>query len=546
MINFRSAESARRRALAGLRPSWISNLADRLRGAVRGIQQRDRYSDVVKTYEAQIRLQLSTRRNGIEIDLQSLRDQIATKEKAIAEVKAAELMRLGTEKAGFDAQVAQLTKRLGAIETGTEELNESRERYEIWKNAVGRPPFSEEFKSLSNDQKLNRLLQINVDIAERYKTSLDELGTKEKAYGPPGAGRLRGLLSMFGGLFIVTAVPTEILFTFPAMDAVLDGKPYIAFAASIIFTLAMVVVGGAVGSFASRICKHRVEEAPQVLNSRNGSRDVLATRVSSPHLLIAALLICLAIFGAMSGASLRAMLPEINQINAQLNNMASVGQSDNSASPLDANDDAAAADRAAAEQRDKISAKKRGLYFKRLTFYETTDGLLAFFIYLTLITSSAIKRNFSKDPILEYEVVAAHYARERYAWVVETTGSYQELAKCNVELGRILQEIASINVGDYAGVSKLHKLAQDRDALTTIVQDRVQGKDLEEEATALYVVSRCRRFADYYCLFRRDLPDETAQLIADHFGDEHLSVAQDGEYYGSRTAPFADIRRRTG
>jgi F0F1-type ATP synthase membrane subunit c/vacuolar-type H+-ATPase subunit K len=542
MIDFKSAERARRRALAGLRPSLLSNLADRVRGAVRGIQQRDRYSNVIKAYDEQIRLQLATRRNGIELDLQILRQQIETKNIAIAELKAIELKRLGTEKAEFDAQEAQLTSRLAAIEAGTEELSESKERYDVWKEAVGRPPFSEEFKSLSNDQKLNRLLQINVDIAERFKTSLDELGTREKAFGQTSVGRVRGVFSMFGGPFIIAAVPTEILFTFPAMDAVLDGKPYIALAASVIFTLAMVVVGGAVGSFASRVCKHRVE---QPSDTKAAGRPILITRVSQPHFLITLLLILLAGFGAASGASLRAMLPEINQINAQLLELASVGPSDNTANRLETSDDAA--DRAAANQRERIAEKKRGLYFKRLTFYETTDGLLAFFIYLTLITSSAIKRNFSKDPILEYEVVAAHYARERYAWVVEVTGSHQELAKCKVELGRISREIASLNVEDYSGISRLHQLEQDRDAIATLVQDRVQGNDLEKEAAALYIKSRCRRFADYYCWCRRNLPHETALLIAKYFGDELVEEeAGDGEYYDGQMAPLADFRRRTG
>jgi hypothetical protein len=511
------------------RRSFLLNMQDRLMGIAYGLQRRDRLYDPVQAFKDELLRRVLPRipdfnAKIIQLQMSSAR-RTAARNDAIKEQEVV----LKNETAAGTIALNVLEEQTQLLAEGTDELKDARNEFDAWRKAVGRLPYSERFKALARDRRLRQLSEIDATTATRHGVGGDN---SANADNPDSALRraaraVRGLISNILGIFIVAALPGEILFTLPSFMFLLEDAPLSALAAAVLFTLALVVLGEAIGSFSSRMIKHKV------INKEDASY-ALQSRANWPAMAATITLFLFAFYCAGSGASLRALLPEIQSLKSQQDDatekmrlMMSMRGAVQSEQQLVATAGAAAA----------LEGKKRELLQHFFRFFETTDGHVAFVVYVVLIFSAAIKRRFSEDPIREYELASARYGEVRIAWAWHLVTNRNAIASLRAKSEENRNWLDSLRVGSPDVIPPLKQMSEQIADIDAELKQTELRKSNTERDLRLFIRTHSRRFVIYYAAFRFGMPTEVRRQLQNHFAPQlNVAAGSRGEYDDQHTA----------
>ena len=299
-----------------------------------------------------------------------LRAQIALKE--------AEKALRTTEK---DLQLTGLDQYCLGVE---EEFQKVREDYEKWQKLLQRPAYFEKVSFRFSPRK----------------------GEEAGADGGEKRGRLERWFEAAGRMvkrnFAVAIAPFEAYYAYAAFSLITPDDHKLALTASIVFAVALGILGSIAGNLYLRSWRHRVTEGR------------IEARIHGRNAVLLGLTCIAAAALVVGGADLRSKIPHAQQWERE---QADLKDAATSAlrSPLDpdAPSNGAADDAAKAEQAVTRHYKERGEILAFDPRVDTSDEMIAYGIYLSVFLAAFCTWLFGRDPYNEYSLCAEALASLR-------------------------------------------------------------------------------------------------------------------------------------
>lgn len=487
-INQHSKRKALRPVCYGPRLRFI----DAAVGIRHGLQRRHLWSRVVPAYKLRVENRLAKAEGVIKHDVAVWEKEKKEREKTRTDLKSGKLT-IKTQELSLISEERQALEAGRKQAIDQEREKDAREHFVKWERAAGRPPFSERYDTLTSDARLRLKHEGTQEAPQELKAGVGSL----LARIPFSVWAfLYASFRRFTGLFLVVSIPVEIVFTWPAFEVVLETTPLLAQAAAIVFTLCMLGLGLGIGIFLSHALKHEIVPDPTKPSGLKvkGRWDAFQVGCACTFLL-------LGLIGAVVGAQLRSLIPEATHIRTEKIDIALAREKMDATQSENLLDVAAGqqAERAALETRSREVQKRHdNLLTADFRFLGTVDGRFALFIYLTILLSAVAKKRLERDPILEYEVAARHFAEQRLANAKEIAAIDNHLAVLKARHQTVQDEITKLTANEFSTFSDLHSLTNRIAKLdAAITRSGAFVAEIERQKD-VFLKSRCETYLVYY------------------------------------------------
>jgi hypothetical protein len=461
-----------------LPPPRHHRIIDRFKAFVHALQRSDRFCDPVQVYRDELSLGIASTLENLKTRHAKQTNQLHWAENLFERQKVAEKKTLQEELAATKTRMAESEQQFLDLTTpGFEpEFDRMQADYHRWRDAVGRPPYSSRFDTLS-------------DLAQRETTNVRH-----------ARGRRHWLIVIFEffiSIYPLAALPVDVIFTYAAFDVILQGSVVVTIAAAMLFTGGLTLLGDAIGVFWTRMRPSKL----------------VGTKIEYGFSAQAVAIVVVLVLGAglysSVGASLRVLIPQFNAL-------------DKFEESLDEKLKALRVMAASIPDRVRIQAdidaipdKKQKLLEKPVNFFATIDGQVAFAIYLTLALSAAIRRVVVHDPIFEYGVVAVEFIAA-FSFRSSLGKRLREAVESDkAALPRLGKNMATLDETPELYPPLNETNGEIRAIKLTLADIETERVNYDRDAT-LYVESRARRYAKYYILCRFRLPKPALQMIEKH------------------------------
>ena len=498
------------------RYSFFRNWKDRWNGFLFAIQRRDELYDPIAAYRDKLHLALRTKL----VDFEALFSQEQANLKQMEDRRLNLVKRLkvqwGNEIDAEDKALKDLEERTkdlvegkGDLEQVRKSLLKSQEEYDLWKQAVGRLPYSERFSALANDSKIKKA----AESGAKLELDVTQTSGRIRRVSRYLTGLFTYVLSLFAGLGIFTfgSVPVEITFTVPSFDAIVGDTWLSAASAAILFTASLIVLGEAVGAFCSKIWSHRV-------TINQDKKPEIVPKFEWTNAVFVACLIVFAFYAAAEGASLRAILPTLSECR-KLEDADKVNHDRILSGKRVGDENKIGSPSPPFEEQVELrpDCNVRHILGNTLGFYNTIDGHLGFIIYCVLIFSAALRRRLSEDPIREYELVATDYAQQLGLWALAVLSFRRGVLQSKNKLTELKNWLGHVEEGNWNSVPDLQVLSIAIDKKISDIKQMKLAQTRWEKDSALYYRDHLRRFAWWFTRFRFGMNAKLRQRFLDYF-----------------------------
>lgn len=480
---------------------------DRLRGITQGLQRRDRYMDVVHAYHVDLELSYAPMEAAAEARIQSMHRSASDARRALDQAAAAKHQTIDEEIEATRIELAGVREDFSKRRSGTARLESAQKHFDAWKQATGRLPRSEEFDALSSKSELRQASRVMIGSGGIQPQS-------EKENVPARKNIVRRAIDYTVRHFPSVAVPGEILFAYPSFLLLFGNQPVPAVAISVVFTLALVILGEGIGAYAGRVMPGRIEPlAPATQHKQWQLRRSLSVMGTAAFLALFAL----AVYACAVSASLRSLVPSYYDLNERQAALLSKTVSLRTSASVFPSPEEEADLRRRRNEIDTEFAKLRGERKEQLLdpfkFLHSTDGHVAFVVYLILVFSAAMQRRLAVDPIPAYDDAVKDYVRERVLWAHDMLNLNKAIESTSAKLNRLTRDKLHLSAGNPGEIAEIKSYLDRIEASSRSIAEEQANARALALSKHLIIAARLRLFAAYYCMFRFGMSDTALRSI---------------------------------
>lgn len=413
-------------------------------------------------------------------------------------------------------------------------LKQAEHDYLQWRAKLKRPPYSQKFVHLTEGRHREQIAPLKVGLKDRHEP-------EAKVQQPPDREKTLDeyikLIKKYGPYSIYLGLPAEIVFTLPAFQFLVLNQWHEAVAGAVIFTGLLYCLGIALGVLIWRSREWAPPAGGPLIDTSSDQPPPLpattargawsedqreATPPERPRTnwfyVACAIVVGLTAIGTVAlGASLRAMVPKITELDAQLDRKAKQASQELRQGDQDNALDAARPTSAAPVSEKTDEEKLRDQLFKNIfLFVETIDGWLAALIYFGVVILVALRQYLSLDPVKPYELAASEYAKELSQFDEEKVLRGTLIDQIRVEKWSADELVSRLEGGDYTVDRRLFELQEQSLALSEIIASLNSLKTEQDANRRSLINDRMTRFITYYVMAAPQLTDKERQDLRHH------------------------------
>lgn len=281
-----------------------------------------------------------------------------------------------------------------------------------------------------------------------------------------------------------------------------------------VFTLALVILGEGIGAYAGRVAPGRIEPLVPPTERKQWQ---LRRSVSAMGTAAFVALFALAVYACAVSASLRSLVPTYHDLNERQAALIAKNASLRTSSSMFPTQDELTDVRHRRSEIDAefadLRSERKKLLLDPFKFLQSTDGHVAFVVYLILVFSAAMQRRLAVDPIPAYDDAAKDYVRERVLWAHDMLSLNKAIASSSEKLSRLTREKLHLSAGNPGEIAEIKPyLDRIEENSRAIAEEQANARALAQ-SKHLVIAARLRLFAAYYCMFRMRLPEMALQSI---------------------------------
>lgn len=360
---------------------------------------------------------------------------------------------------------SKLSENDGVFADKIRELEKSQKKYEQWNDALGRPPYSENYKGVADTIRLSPGFEVDHNEPKNKKSEQPEEHRKSlrEILGSGIKSVFNWVKNFIFAVLAVSMVPLDVIYTQPGFHILLRDSN-LAYFGSFLYILLLVALGKALRVLYRFSINRKLIENPETDDT---SKYIIKPLINYWYLSLFGIVVvisCAAIYG---GVAIRSYVPEVSPImqdvkglEQQLIRLGNSQQSNTS-------------ERSVEEIRDKLllAQEKIDSISGRLYPNLSSDAVIAFVLY-TIIIVGALLQGLSKvDPIFEY-----HLATEKFIIDKEVVNRGKESIENQVDLLEIYIEKARLD-NEINDESEEDIFDFDRDIV--LIDEKVSQKELD-------------------------------------------------------------------
>ena len=283
-----------------------------------------------------------------------------------------------------------------SINSARAELGRTEANFVRWREAVGRPPFAEQY--LGVVETLRRQRQDSSGNGSDNDESVD--GVEQSFW--------QRLLPYFFGILTAALVPLDILYTQPGFFLLLENQ-YLSYAAAALYIFILVIIGRTIRVLYRYSISRRLIEVKQSDEVQDNKDELASTR--NPVLLAMLVLTVVIGFSAVyAGTTVRSLVPTLSAINKQIDALQleeTVVANQQFRSQIGAEEAKARVEEINDSRQEQVERFNEAAL--RLYPIPSADALIAFVFYTVVIIGTLTTGLAKTDPIFEYFLAYREY-----------------------------------------------------------------------------------------------------------------------------------------